>query len=66
MQKKVRLEKRVPKYFTYKQAAEILNIPVCEVRELEAAGELVPKRFITRTRFSERDIVDFINKHRES
>jgi len=59
------LEKRVPKYFTYIQVAEILNIPVCEVRELEAAGELVPKRFITRWRFSEQDLIAYINKHHQ-
>ena len=57
------LEQRVPRFFTYQQVAEILNIPVCEVRELEAAGELVPKRFITRWRFSEQDLIELINRH---
>ena len=59
----MRLEKRVQKHFTYRQVAEILNIPVCEVRELEATGELVPKRFVTRWRFSEQDLIEFINRH---
>jgi len=59
----MRLERRVPKYFTYNQVAEILNVPVCEVRELEASGELAPKRFITKWRFSEKDIIDYINRH---
>lgn len=59
----MRLEKRVHKYFTHSQVAEILNVPVCEVRELEAQGELVPKRFITRWRFSEQDLIEYINRH---
>ena len=59
----MRLEKRVQKYFTYKQVSEILNIPVCEVRELEAAGELLPKRFVISWRFSEQDLIEFINRH---
>ena len=59
----MRLERRVNKYFTHRQVAEILNIPVCEVRELEAAGELLPKRFISRWRFSEQDLIEFINRH---
>ena len=59
----MRIEKRVHKYFTHNQVAEILNIPLCEVRELEAQGELVPKRFITRWRFSEQDLIEYINRH---
>lgn len=51
------------KYFTHKQVAEILNVPVYEVRELDAAGELVPKRFITVWRFSEQDLIEFVNRH---
>jgi len=62
----MRLEKRVPKYFNYKQVAEILNIPVCEVEELEALGELIPKKFVTKLRFSEQDLIDYINEHHSS
>lgn len=51
------------KYFTHSQVAEILNVPVCEVRELEARGELSPKRFVTRWRFSEQDLIKYIEKH---
>lgn len=60
----MRLERKVQKYFTYRQVADILNVPVCEVRELDAEGELVPTRLATRWRFSEQDLIEFINKHR--
>jgi len=43
----MRLERRVPKFFTYKQVAEILNIPVCEVQELIAEGLLNQTKFLT-------------------
>ena len=58
----MRLERRVPKFFTHQQVAEILNVPVCEVRDLEAAGELVPRRFFTRWRFSEDELLRYIYK----
>lgn len=61
----MRLERRVNKYFTHSQVAEILNVPVCEVRELEAQGEFTPKRFVTRWRFSEQDLMDYIKRHHE-
>ena len=59
----MKLEKRVPKYFTYQQVAEILNIPICEVRELAAEGKLVPKRFVTRWRFAEETLLEFIRQN---
>lgn len=58
----MRLERRVPKFFTYKQVAEILNIPICEVKELVAEGLLNQTKFITRWRVSETELLEFIRK----
>jgi excisionase family DNA binding protein len=58
----MRLERRVPKFFTYKQVAEILNIPVCEVQELIAEGLLTQTKFLTRWRVSETELLEFIRK----
>jgi excisionase family DNA binding protein len=58
----MRLERRVPKFFTYKQVAEILNIPVCEVQELIAEGLLNQTKFLTRWRVSETELLEFIRK----
>ncbi len=59
----MRLERRLNKYFTHSQVAEILNVPVCEVMELAAQGEFKPKRFVTRWRFSEQELIKYIEKH---
>ena len=58
----MRLERRVPKFFTYKQVAEILNVPVCEVQELIAEGLLTQTKFLTRWRVSETALLEFIRK----
>lgn len=59
----MKLERKVQRYFTYRQVAEILNVPECEVRELEAEGRLKPRRFVTRWRFSEDSLVAFISQN---
>jgi excisionase family DNA binding protein len=58
----MRLERRVLKFFTYKQVAEILNVPACEVKELIAEGLLNQTKFLTRWRTSETELLDFIRK----
>jgi len=56
----MRLERRVPKFFTYKQVAEILNVPVCEVKELIAEDLLNQTKFLTKWRASGAELLEFI------
>jgi len=54
------LLRRVPKFFTYKQTAEILNIEVCDVKELIADGLLIESRLNSKWRISEANLLNFI------
>jgi excisionase family DNA binding protein len=62
------IEKRVPRYFTYQQVAEILNVNVCDVRELIAEGHLIETRLLTRWRISNEHLMQFMRavSHEES
>lgn len=51
---------RVPKIFSYEQTAEILNIQVCDVKELIADGLLIETRLSTKWRISEPNLMNFI------
>lgn len=58
----MRLLKGAPRFFTYSQVAEILNLPVCEVKELIAEGELRETRLLTKWRIAEIDLLKYIRK----
>ena len=50
----------MPKFFTYKQTAEILNIEVCDVKELISYGLLTEARLHTKWRISESNLMNVI------
>ena len=56
------LERRVPRFFTYQQVAEILNVNVCDVKELIAEGHLIETRLLTRWRISQEHLTKFIRE----
>lgn len=58
----MRLERGVPRYFTYSQVAEILNVPQCEVQELIAEGLLKTTRLLTRWRVSQKHLMELIRE----
>jgi site-specific recombinase XerD len=54
------LEVGVPKFFTFKQVAEILNIPKKEVKKLAKTKLLFVTYFSTEKRVSEASLLEYI------
>jgi excisionase family DNA binding protein len=54
------LEVGVPKFFTFKQVAEILNIPKKQVKQLAKEGWLFTTSFEKKKRISEEALLEYI------